>query len=103
MQDITKYKKQGGHIELKYILMSENCNQKDIDGFLEFCIQTKVDRVNISCDISIDHSNLPQNILEAAIYMGQRVIQSGISYAVLPYFGKSNCDYIMEKLKSNVI
>ena len=37
LSHIRRYAQEGAVIEIKYILMPENCDRENIDGFLAFC------------------------------------------------------------------
>ena len=97
-ETIKKYKKNGGNIEIKYILLEENCDMEDLEGFISFCKDIDIRMINISCDISINHDNLPMRIVDAAIYLANKAKEIGILYRVLPYFGTKNMEYINSKI-----
>ena len=98
---LKKYQEEGGNILLKYILLPKNCSQKDVEGFLSIIEELKISRVRVSCDLNLDHSNLPAEIIEAAIAITKGCRKLGAVVEVLPYFGKKNTAYIMEKTKED--
>lgn len=95
---LNKYSEDGGNIHAKYIILDENCNYKDIDGFIELCSMIHAAKINISCDIRTDHSKLDEKIVAAAIYMAKMSRSAGIPYTVLPYFGDENMAHIQKEL-----
>jgi hypothetical protein len=98
LNNIRRYKKEGANISMKYIILSENCGKDDLNGFIDFCKEIKIQAVNIACDISADHANLPIEIVDAAIYIAKRGRNDGINVTILPYFGNEN----MKKIKENL-
>ena len=99
LNNIRRYAKEGAIIEIKYILLPDNCDKENLDGFLLFCREIAPRCINVSCDFVADHTKLPQNILEAAIYMGQKAKEYHISCNILPYFGEQNMIKISQALQ----
>ncbi len=97
-ENISRYQEEGANIEIKYILLPENCDEDNINGFIDFCKNTKIKRINVSCNVSVDHSKLPKEIVKAAIYMAKAGEAYGADVEILPYFGDKNMAYIMREL-----
>ena len=103
VNNIKRYSDEGGNIEIKYILLEDNCDKNNIDGFVNICEKCNLNMVNISVDLSIDSNNIPKSIIEGAIYMANRLYQENIKYNILPYFSEDNMNYIKSKLKNQFI
>lgn len=99
LDTVRRYASDGAVIEVKYILLPENCDKENIDRFLDFCREISPRYIRISCDITVDHTQLAESIVEAAIYMAYRSDQLGIPYSVLPYFGEQNMERIYKELQ----
>lgn len=47
-ENLHKYRESSGQIILKYILLDENCNSQDAEGFIELCKTLKIAKIDIS-------------------------------------------------------
>lgn len=97
-ETLRRYAENGGHIQPKYILLQENCDQEDLDGFLNLCVEIHSEMVHISCNIYADHSNLGA-VRDAAVYLAREGKRRGLRCNVLPYFGEDNMAYIMRAIE----
>lgn len=98
LSHIRRYAQEGAVIEIKYILMPENCDRENIDGFLAFCKEISPRALMISGDLNVDHTNLPAKIIDGVIYMARQAERYGIPYRIMPYFGDKNMERIQEEL-----
>lgn len=98
LDTIRRYSANGAVIEIKYILLPENCDKKNLDGFLSFCKEISPRDIKISCDISMDHTQMSEDIVKSAIYMARQAKQFGMPYSILPYFGKQNMERIFREI-----
>lgn len=92
------YAENGGHIQPKYILLQENCDQEDLDGFLNLCVEIHSEMVHVSCNLKADPSNLGA-VRDAAVYLAREGKRRGLRCNVLPYFGEDNMAYIMHAIE----
>ena len=79
--------KNGGRLQLKYIILNENCSRADLDGFVELCRYCNAEAARISTNMFYDLSNLPDEIINAAIYLKKKLMEAGIDTYVLDTFG----------------
>jgi sulfatase maturation enzyme AslB (radical SAM superfamily) len=100
VENIRRYKERG-NVQLKYIIILENTDQSDIDGFIRVCAYCGISTVRISCNINYDHNNLPRLIVDFAVNLGQRLTENNIEPIILPHFGDANTRYIEESVKRN--
>jgi molybdenum cofactor biosynthesis enzyme MoaA len=100
VENIRRYAANSGNIQLKYIVMPENCNDDDLNGFLAICGEIKPMKIRISCDIHNDFNILPQQIIDFAIKLGQQAIKRGHEVLVLEHFGAKNDKYIQQQIFS---
>ena len=47
-ENIGKYAEDGGHIILKYILMENNCEKADLDGFIDICKKCNTKSIRVA-------------------------------------------------------
>ncbi len=99
LNTLKRYSEEGGNIRLKYILLSKNTSSKDVEGFLKIVEELKIPHLLVSCDITLDHTALPEDIVEAAIAITNGGRKIGAVVDVLPYFGDKNMDYIMKRTR----
>jgi len=98
LKNIHKYAENGGNIQLKYIVIPENSNEQDFDGFVQICKEIRVQKVRISCSIYNDFSNFPKSIVNSAITLGKKAVEAGLDVLVLDHFGSDYDDYIKFKI-----
>jgi MoaA/NifB/PqqE/SkfB family radical SAM enzyme len=98
LQNIKKYTCRGGNIQLKYIILPENCTDSDLNGFIELCRACAISTISLSCDIHADHDNLSQEIIDFAIRLGKTARKEGIDIIVLPFFGDENNNFICKSI-----
>jgi pyruvate-formate lyase-activating enzyme len=98
--NIRQYAASGANIHLKYIVLTQNCNDDDINGFIEICKEIKPQLVRISCDIKSDFKNLPPQILEFAIKLGRECLKNKLDFYVLEHFGGHE-EYIKKEIYNN--
>ena len=94
---LTKYKYAGSHMLLKYIILPENCNSDDFDGFVKLVQELKPISVSVSCDIRIKATELPKEIIDGAVYLVGELNNHNIATTIMPYFGEDNTNYIKER------
>lgn len=99
LANIRRYKAAGNNIQAKYILLPENCDRANIDGFIDFCAEVGVDKVQISRDINVKQDELPQSILDAAAYMVKQAKKKRLRYELIHLFDKKNQDYVKSKVE----
>lgn len=98
-ENLRKYRVRGCHLLLKYIILPENNNELDINGFISLCKELEPISVSISCDLHINTSELPKEIADGAASMARRLGKIGIHADILSLYGKDNLQYIYEKLR----
>lgn len=103
VNNIKRYSDEGGNIEIKYILLEDNCDKNNIDGFIEICKNCNLKIVNISVDLFIDNNSMPKSIIEGIIYMANKLHEKNIKYTIFPYFSETDMKYIKSKLKNQFI
>ena len=87
-EHIYKYSvERGGRVQLKYIVLNENCDKENLDGFVDLCIYCNVEAARISTDMCYDLSELPERIIEGAEYLKKRLRDSGIVVYIMDTFG----------------
>lgn len=96
---LSKYKETGSRMLLKYIILPDNCNCEDFDGFLKIADEISPLEVYISCDISVDVKNHPREVTSGAVYLAKGCKTLGIQYTILPYFGEENMKWINENIR----
>ena len=97
-KNIKRYSDEKSNIELKYIILSNNCKKEDIQGFLDLCAELNLNIINISCDFKLDHSCIPEEMLRAAIEMARGFKKNNIEYRILNLWGEKNIRYIMDRI-----
>jgi MoaA/NifB/PqqE/SkfB family radical SAM enzyme len=103
-ENLKRYAELGGNIHMKYIVLPENTTEADLKGFLELCKEIKCKQIRISCDIKVDHSSLPQALVDFAIRLGRFAVSDRFEVVLLPHFGAKNDEIIKEQvfdIKSN--
>lgn len=98
IENIRRYAQEGAVIEIKYILMPENCDRENLDGFLDICREISPRVLMISGDLNVDHTQLPEDVINGVVYMARQAEKYNIPYQVLPYFGDANMKKIYQEL-----
>lgn len=83
LDNIRKYKSQGVKITLKYILLPENVNHKDLDGFCDFAEEISPQLVYISRNI---YSVPTDEEYVAARYIAERMKKISLKYYIMPFW-----------------
>lgn len=98
IDNIRRYAQEGAVIEIKYIIMPENCDRENLDGFLDICRKISPRVLMISGDLNVDHTQLPEDVINGVVYMARQAEKYNIPYQVLPYFGDANMKKIYQEL-----
>lgn len=77
-RNIEKYSLHGGNVILKYIVMEENTNQEDLDGFIELCVKNRIKSIIISKDFN--DKKIDNKIKNAAAKLAYKAYQEKIRY-----------------------
>lgn len=103
-ENLHKYRESSGQIILKYILLDENCNSQDAEGFIELCKTLKIAKIDISADLGRKtnylHSTEPeQPIVDTAVQLIRMAIKNRIKFSIYKKaFGNTNLNSIQAKL-----
>lgn len=97
-ETLKKYSENGCNIELKYIIMPDNSDDSDLEGFMNLCKKIKPQNINISCDLNIKPNEISEKMIDAAIFIAKKSNEYGLAYRILPYFGEKN----MNKIKKGI-
>ena len=99
IETLRRYKYAGSYMLLKYIILPENCNKNDFDGFVKLAQELRPISVSVSCDIRIKAIDLPKKIIDGAVYLAGELKSHNITTTIMPYFGEDNTNYIKEKME----
>lgn len=91
VENIKRYKENGCNMELKYIVLNENVDECELEGFIQLCKDVKPNMINISTDFRFDHKNLGQNINEAAKFLIMEAQKNGLPVRLLSIFSEHSC------------
>lgn len=97
VENLMKYKNRGDRVILKYILLDENNNEKDIMGFLKLVERVRPGFVMISFDFANQQNNIPVEILDGAAFLYGALEKKGIKTAPVQAFGADNLSYIINR------
>ena len=104
--NLAEYRKYTSQIYLKYILLDDNLDDKDLEGFVQICSDLKAHKMLISGDVGksgstwTDGSKQPyeENIVSAAIKLAKGAIDAGVSFEFMDFLGRENLQEIYRRL-----
>ncbi|WP_270564199.1 radical SAM protein [Clostridium beijerinckii] len=76
-ENIKKYSSDGGNVILKYIIMEENSNKADLDGFIDICKKSNVKNIRISRNWF--EAEIKNNIKTAAMQLAYKAKRNNIA------------------------
>ena len=102
--NLKKYREYSSNILLKYIILSENCQKKDLDGFIELCKEIKPAQMILAGDYHKSEGvalniTVEEDIVEAATYLCKRAIEEHISFRFEDNLGRGNVGQVYANLK----
>lgn len=77
-ENIMEYTRNGGNVILKYIIMEDNSNIEDIDRFIDLCIDSKIQTIQISTDFGKMNKN--KRVIKMATQLAYRAQRNNIKY-----------------------
>ncbi|WP_270564197.1 radical SAM protein [Clostridium beijerinckii] len=77
-ENIKKYSSDGGNVILKYIIMEDNLNKADLDGFIDICKKSNVKNIRISRNWY--EAEVTDKIKTAAIQLVYKAKRNNIFY-----------------------
>lgn len=98
VSNLANYTKNGGNVEIKYIVTDANTSEDDLIGFVNVCRECNIKRARISCDTEIDHDKLSDDVVSFAIDLSKKLIENNIEVLILPHFGSSNNKKILKEV-----
>lgn len=107
-ENLKKYREATSQIFLKYILLDCNCNEEDLDGFIELCSSLQVERFEISADLrrKTDYINATvpeQEIVNAAVRLIKGAIENQLEFVIYKKFiGNANLEAIKNALSDEI-
>ena len=107
--NLMEYRKYSPNIYLKYILLDENCDDEDLNGFIQLCNELKPAQMIVSGDngkvwdwgnplSTWDISLIEEHIVRAAIKLVEGAKESNIGYAFYDCLGQANLREIHQRL-----
>ena len=107
VDNLKKYSKEGVQIYLKYILLDDNCDDKDIDGFIEACKVINPVEITISGDCFKVRNNrvgtYEEKIVNAAVKLIEGALINKIPFRLIHYIGHANLKEIYKRICKNPI
>lgn len=106
-ENLKKYRKYSENIFLKYIIIKENCEEKDLAGFIDLCRETGIKSIILAADSRKTwnyHSAPPaeEYVVCAAIRLIELAITNEISFNFFSYyFGENSMKEIYRRLPQN--
>lgn len=103
-ENLKKYREYTSKIILKYILIDENCQKEDLEGFVELCRDIQPSQIIISGDmhkssgIQLDVKS-EDKIIDAATYLCNKIIKNHMYFRFEDYLGSDNIKEITSNLK----
>ena len=103
IDNLTQYRKYSSQILLKYIIIDENCGDKDLNNFIRICGDLKVSQMIVSGDrmTAWDREkqlSYQENIVSAAIKLVQGAIRSNLYFTLWEDLGEANLREIYRRL-----
>lgn len=94
LSNLRKYKAGGGRVYAKYIILPENCDHDNINGFLDFCADAGIDKILVSRDLRLKLNELSPSIFDAAAYLVEQAKKRNLQYDVFKVFGEYDFEHI---------
>ena len=95
-ETLYKYHRAGVKIELKYIILNQNNNEQDLDGFIEIAKEIEPEKIIVSFDFATKQENISKEILNSARRLADASKNLNIDFELVPAFGRKNIAYIMK-------
>ena len=102
--NLAEYRKYSTQIFLKYILLEENCDDEDLNGFIQIASDLKVPQIVIAADSRKSPFNersrlsYEEHIVSAAVKLAEGAIKSNIPFVLRPLLGLANLREIYRRL-----
>jgi organic radical activating enzyme len=103
-KNISKYCEASENIEIKYIVFSYNSSKKDLDGFIQKCVESNVKRVIVSGEHTALHVTnadngwfFRQNEIDACAYLLSSCQNNGLISQLNGTFPKKEYEKIMSQ------
>lgn len=77
-KNIGKYAEDNGNVILKYILMEDNYDNQNLDGFIELCKEHGIKHIRISRNWHYDGDKIERGVLEASMRLMRRAKKAGL-------------------------
>lgn len=105
INNLVEYRKYSPSVLLKYILLDENCENKDLLGFIKICNDLKILRMIITGDLrkTWDYKksmSYEEHIVSAAIKLVEGAIDNNIFISFFDHLGQPNLKEIHHRLLS---
>ena len=106
ISNLAEYRKYTSQIYLKYILLDDNLDDKDLDGFVQICSDLKTPKMLIASDMRKSWSERNQegqkafeeNIVSAAVKLAAGAIRANLYFAFEDLMGTENLKEIYRRL-----
>lgn len=109
IENLRKYRKSSANIIVKYIILDENCDEKELRGFIALCKDIGISHIAIAADSrkSWNYNEVRASetqIVHAAVSLIELAITGGISFDIYSdYFGQINMREIYRCLVQNPV
>lgn len=104
LNTVEQYVQHNIQVWLKYLIMPENSNLKDIAGFLSICDRFQIRNIVVSGNLYTHNNEYQENFVETAFLLIKGAQERKIVWSTFDgYFGKENSERLHAKLHENGI
>lgn len=107
-ENLKRYRSYSENIFLKYIIIEENCAEKDLTGFIELCKEIGISNIRLAADnrktwnYQTAHP-MEEYVVRTAIKLIELAIENNINFDFFTYyFGQNNMREIYRRLPQNL-